>query len=304
MKDLRRINFVVPTFHDSFYLSAVYYAKWIDPSRFIISISTLPKPFHLNIRLNDMWNEFRRPTKADVYILDTPQYYNDLYDRVPLQRLRPKHVFVTSTWNQDMARDYFNGVEVVPRLVHPIYLSYPFNPTNKEYDLAFVGGTHPRKAFKEFLKVCDELKLRCWYTGSYRAYDLYTLVDKLSKTRFLWWLSKSEGFGLPVLEALSAGKPVVHADYKPLSEITSRDTSFRVKVYDVVYKRELGSIEYELHYYDPNEFAEAIIYAKDQVLRNRDEFREKCLERARIFDARKTYKVFVDMYYHGGLDYV
>ncbi|MCD6487803.1 MAG: glycosyltransferase [Desulfurococcales archaeon] len=127
--------------------------------------------------------------------------------------------------------------------------------------------------------------------GLYHVFDLYAQA------------SLSEGFGLPCLEALSAGKPVVHADYKPLSEITTKDTSFRVKVYDVVYKRELGSIEYELHYYDPNEFAEMIIYAKDQVLRNRDELRVKCIERARMFDARKTYKVFVDMYYHGGLDY-
>jgi len=113
--------------------------------------------------------------------------------------------------------------------------------------------------------------------------------------------SLSEGFALPVLEALSAGKPVVHADYAPLNEVTTPKTSFRVRVVDTIYKREIGAIEYELHFYDPNEFADMIIYAKDQVLRSRVEYAHACVRRAKQFDARKTYKQFIDIYYHGDL---
>jgi len=207
---MRNINFVVPTFRDSFYLSAVYYAKWLDHTRFRIAISTNPKPFWLNIRLNDMWNEFRRPVKADIYMLDTPQYYNDIYRRVPLQRLKPRYIFVASTWNQEMAEQYFENVAVIPRLPHPLYLVNDALPySGKEYDLAFVSGTHPRKAFKEFIQVCEELRLKCWYTGSYSRYDLYTLIGMLKKTKFIWWLSKSEGFGLGLIEAQALGVPAL-----------------------------------------------------------------------------------------------
>ncbi|RLE86019.1 MAG: hypothetical protein DRJ67_08155, partial [Thermoprotei archaeon] len=82
-----------------------------------------------------------------------------------------------------------------------------------------------------------------------------------------------------------------------LSEITDANTSFRVPVKAVVIDRttarEHVGIDYELHMYDPAEFAEVILQAKDEVLRDRDEYRERCLERARQFDVKKTYMRFV-----------
>jgi len=125
------------------------------------------------------------------------------------------------------------------------------------------------------------------------VYGFYHMCDLYAQP------SLSEGFGLPVLEALSAGTPVVHADYAPLSEITDDKCSFRVPVKAIVvdrttHKQHVG-IEYEYHMYDPGEFAETILSAKDEILRDREEYKARCLERAEEFHANKTYIEFADM---------
>lgn len=105
----------------------------------------------------------------------------------------------------------------------------------------------------------------------------------------------SEGFGLPVLEALAAGKRVVHADYEPLSEITDPKTSYRAKVVDVEYRSDIGAIEYELHYYDPQELGDLIIQAKEEMQRERETICSECVERAKMFDLHKVYSRFVEI---------
>jgi glycosyltransferase involved in cell wall biosynthesis len=120
-----------------------------------------------------------------------------------------------------------------------------------------------------------------WIWGFYSALDLYAHP------------ALAEGFGLPVLEALACGKPVVHANYEPLSEITTPETSFRVPVVDVQYAHDAmhlrTGILYEHHLYDPSEFADAILQAKEEVLKRRDELAQACVERAEAFEKRKVY---------------
>ncbi len=118
----------------------------------------------------------------------------------------------------------------------------------------------------------------------YYAFDLYAQA------------SLAEGFGLPVLEALAAGLPVVHVDYKPLTEITTPEVSFRVPTRVINYIKEYGAIDYELHLYNTKEFADTILKAKEAVLGNREKYREKARKRAEEFDIHKVYKQFIEIY--------
>jgi len=123
------------------------------------------------------------------------------------------------------------------------------------------------------------------------VYSLYHSLDVYVQPALI------EGFGLPVLEALAAGKLVVHPDYKPLSEITTPETSIKVPVVDVKYVREGGSIEYELHRYDPKEFANAIVKAKGLVLQKKEELARLCRARAERFKLPQVYKPLIAMLY-------
>jgi len=122
---------------------------------------------------------------------------------------------------------------------------------------------------------------REWMWGFYHSLDLYAHP------------ALAEGFGLPVLEALACGKPVVHADYEPLSEVTTPETSFRVPVVDIVYAQDAyhlrTGIDYEHHLYDPVEFAEAVLQAKDEVSKRREDLARACVERAEGFAKQKVY---------------
>ena len=101
-----------------------------------------------------------------------------------------------------------------------------------------------------------------------------------------------EGFGLPLIEALAMGKLVVHTNYMPLSEITTPETSVRVKPT----KRKLvegggSSIVFEFFDYEATDFADAMIKAK-QLVQSDPSIVDKARKRAQEFDAYKLYKEF------------
>ncbi|MER3581602.1 MAG: hypothetical protein C4347_02010, partial [Patescibacteria group bacterium] len=84
------------------------------------------------------------------------------------------------------------------------------------------------------------------------------LLELYSSSHFYLNLSTSEGFGLTVLEALASGRPVIHADFMPLSEITTPECSVRfpygyTKTYPIP-----GGLSITEHRYSEISLAQAI----------------------------------------------
>jgi len=191
--------------------------------------------------------------------------------------------------------------------------------SERDFVVAYVAADYPRKGHNLFAEVCRIVEQKdpsikfviatkadalehyagCgnvialdWFGKAPRTdiIALYGACDLYAQA------SLAEGFGLPVLEALASGKPIIHPDYEPLSEITDADTSFRVPVKAVIDYRDtsptMGGIMYEHHMYDPTEFADILLQAKEEVLRRREELEQICRARARLFDARRLYTRF------------
>jgi len=180
-----------------------------------------------------------------------------------------------------------------PRKGHDLFAAVAKIVGEKDKKVKFVVLTQS-KAIKHYVGLDNVIVLPYFgKVGEDYIYGLYHAADLYAQP------SLCEGFGLPVLEALACGKPVVHADYEPLSEITTPQTSFRVRVVSRDAVQDVGGIIFEYHYYDPKEFADAILYAKDEVLRDPEEWKARCMERAKEFDRNKVYRKFVELLQKG-----
>jgi glycosyltransferase involved in cell wall biosynthesis len=130
-------------------------------------------------------------------------------------------------------------------------------------------------------------------TSDFGRLPRLTVLSLIASSHILAVPSLSEGFGLPVLEAMALGTPCVHAELPPLMEFS---TCFTVPVVGVSYfdSAEVGAsgIIYEQYSWDPLDFAERLLEVADLVKSGSellDEFRTKSAEAASKLNIHKTY---------------
>lgn len=145
----------------------------------------------------------------------------------------------------------------------------------KKYDLVLVGrprdinfANEVSEAIKEF-KISDSVKQFDWITNS----DLPKIY---SGAKFLVYPSLFEGFGLPILESLSCGAPVITSNTSSLPEVT-------------------GSAGVLIN----PESIEEIKSAMEKMLSDEkfyNGFKNKCIEQAAKFNWQKTAKETLAVY--------
>lgn len=194
---------------------------------------------------------------------------------------------------------------------------------SKHFIVTTVSQSHPRKGFAwydqvigivekrdptvKFLVITQDSGLNYFgnhsnlvVTADFGKLPRLTILSIIHNSHILGFPSLAEGFGLPVLEAMGLGVPVVHARLPPLMEFS---VGFTVQVTDITYydseKVYPSGIIFEHHLWDPQEFADMIIYVVDLYRNKKDElneFRAKAMKKAREYYIHKQYSKLLQFY--------
>ncbi|AZI75910.1 putative glycosyltransferase [Sulfolobales Beppu rod-shaped virus 1] len=104
--------------------------------------------------------------------------------------------------------------------------------------------------------------------------------------------SGAEGFGLPVLESMAVGTPVIHQLMPPFDEFTSWQWNYLVQPKNIEeYVDKDRMQKWKIYKFDPTEFASAIVIAKNAI--DREERSENLKKLAKAYDVEKLYMRFI-----------
>lgn len=143
----------------------------------------------------------------------------------------------------------------------------------KNYKVVILGK--PGRSYDDLVKLCDELKIcdSCIFTGFIPVSDMPWFYNAAS---VFVYPSLYEGFGLPVVEAMACGTPVITSNITSLPEVAG-DGAITVSPEDY---EAIGSNLLQL--------------AEDKVLYA--DMRKKALDRAAMYSWDKTVKETLEVY--------
>jgi len=184
-----------------------------------------------------------------------------------------------------------------------------------------VASDHPRKGLDLYANVIAKVVKECktckfyiftvpnakkYFAGLDNVY-VDTRYGKLTKTEILalygaadWYVQPSlaEGFCLPVLEAMAMGTPAIHVAYHPITEYSDPEANIWVPYTDVDYLDTGEGLRYEIHKYNPDDMASAIIKAADEKKDAPEDHmkrREKVRKTASKYDIAEQYAKLITL---------
>jgi len=248
-----------------------------------------------------MAQNWLHPYKS-LWWVDTPVYRvegNYFFTR------NNKIVMVTSNWTRGVLRRSFN-VDLPVRYL-PVFGCYkPLYDFHHKSGFVTIGnnlGVDRKNIYflhkwftdrniRNYLKIVSNepvADIRSNY--NMKDEDKY---DLLGRSLFYVAMSRAEGFGLPPLEALSCGTPVIYLNAHTFKETLNDKVGIPVEVgseYDIDVRVDGVPLHYHFYEPDPKEFSYAIETAKTI---NRDLYEDMVMKGIEYVEERFGYKKIID----------
>lgn len=265
----------------------------IKRCRYVLTVHDL-KSLYIN---DDQWNQhlpsyFKAMKCADIIIAVSQSTKNDIikHFNIPAEKIRVVYLGAEESFQKidaqvvqsvlkkyGITKNYFLTVGRVPRKnAERVIQAYIQCKYNRDYDLVLLGATNDcvlLSQYKKYIKEYDlgeRVKLVSYVEGNDDLAAFYN-----GATSFVF-PSLYEGFGLPVLEAMASGTPVITSNVSSLPEVAG---------------------EAVLYVNPYNEGA--IARAMEKIVED-DTLRENCVSkgllRAKMFSWKKTAKETLNIY--------
>lgn len=249
-----------------------------------------------NILIDEGVSSVMYKRKADIWWTDTPAMipntYHDLQAILDEEQLFRKHYTVSEFCKQHY-RELGIPVEdtVIPRPINPILFNYSVDYSNCEFDIITIGKhcicdrknlRMQRDIFLEIgFRYCVISDILMFNRDNLVKYEFGSVSDEmkaelLSKSKFLLWTSFVEGFGMPVLEAMTVGTVPIYTDVPAHNEFA---VGIPIKPVDKIRSFCYGAriIKYVI---DKEDVKEAVVYALGMGKEEWEDLSWKCRKKS------------------------
>lgn len=240
---------VIPVVSETYTAHFYYTHKPLDFS-FFFRLKPDPKQLH-HITGAINYLALRLPSATLVLTVHDVEYYQRrlkglkkwiygwLYFKLPLKRARVITAISDFT-KQEIIREFKISPDKIKVIPNPVSPAFRFQPRQRKEGKIFtilqVGSSaHKnvenlidaieglpvkllllRKPSELILKKLNEKK--CLFEFRYNM-DIDGVVEAYAETDILYFASTYEGFGLPIIEAMQTGRPVITSNISPLKEV-------------------------------------------------------------------------------------
>jgi len=207
-----------------------------------LAFRVLPEQYEWRHRLYYGWQVARSLRMADLVVADSHNTRRDVlhFYPIPPERVVVVHLGVADQFfraadarpPRAVAEKYFLSVTTHPRRKNVLGALKAFATSAPQTDASYVvAGLMREPQQREFLALADQLGVR----NRVRLFgyaDDSQLVSLYQNAEFTLYPSFYEGFGLPVVEAMACGCPVIASNTSSLPEIMP-DAEWMVNPHDL-----------------------------------------------------------------------
>ena len=283
----------------SYYTTLNYAVKYIGKANIILYLTIEGNPY-IDTALKNTLNKY-------TYIIPVSKYVKSKLEEAGLKPEEPipHGVEINNKYDPHLYKiimEEAKGKQIilnisrndVRKALDRLLLIYKF--INHMFPDTFLILHSDTSGVYDIVEISRQLQLRdFWFTALKERNIRLTdeQINTLYKSSYIYLnTSRSEGYGLPILEAMAHGIPIVSPGIPPIAELIGNSKAgLLTSIYNPEYKKYLNYLEFELYDYDIGDLIDATV----SILINpklREEMSREAFEKAKKYDINIVYQSF------------